>query len=185
MLNGATIVIMHETDTDIAELQALLDRSYEAAGEHLRSITTPDRRIAAAELGTLLSGVQVINLATVTASGEPRVSPVDGLFFRGRFHFGSSTTSQRYRNLRQRPQISAAHTRGEEIAVVVHGTAQLFALSDPAQRDFRAYCEEVYIPLYGEEWREFVSRDTMFFARIEPKQMFTFRMGAPRPVSEM
>ena len=176
---------MHESGDDIAWLQALLDRSYDAAGEHLRSITTPGRRIPAAELGQLLRGVQVINLATVTAAGEPRVVPVDGLFFRGRFHFSSSTTSQRYRNLQRRPQVSAAHTRGEEIAVVVHGTAELFALSDPEWRDFRAYAEEVYIPLYGEGWRDFVSGDTIFFARIEPARMFTFRMDQPRPVSQL
>jgi uncharacterized pyridoxamine 5'-phosphate oxidase family protein len=176
---------MHETDEDVAWLQALLDRSYEAAGEHLRSITTPARRIPAQELGELLAGVQVINLATVTAAGEPRVAPVDGLFYRGRFHFSSSKGSQRHRNLQRRPQVSAAHTRGEEIAVVVHGAAELFALREPAQRGFRAYCEAVYVPLYGEEWKDFASGDDIFFARIEPARMFTFRMDQPRPVSEL
>jgi len=34
----------------------------------------------------VLAGVQVLELATVTPRGEPRVAPVDGLFFRG--HFG-------------------------------------------------------------------------------------------------
>jgi Pyridoxamine 5'-phosphate oxidase len=170
---------VHETDADITWLQELLDRSYDAAGEHLRSITTPPRRIGADELGALLGGVQVLNLATVTPSGAPRVSPVDGLFYRAHFYFSSSTTSQRWRNLQAHPQISAAHTRGEELAVVVHGTAQLFGLDDPDRADFRAYAEEVYIPLYGDAWREFVKSDTIFCARIEPERMFTFRMDQP------
>ena len=176
---------MHETEQDIAWLETLLDRSYDTAGEHLRSITTPPRRIPARELSGLLSGVQVVNLATVTADGSPRVAPVDGLFYRGRFFFGSSTTSQRYRNLQRRPQVSAAHTRGEDLAVIVHGTAETFSLKDAAYGDFLAYCREVYIPLYGEGWNDFASGDTIFYARIEPVRMFTFRMDQPRPVSEL
>jgi hypothetical protein len=170
---------MHETDADIDWLQDLLDRSYVAAGEHLRSITTPARRIPARDLAGLLREVQVINLATVTPAGRPRVAPVDGLFFRGRFHFGSSTTSQRHRHLQHNPSVSAAHTRGEELAVVVHGTAQLFSLRDPAHADFLAYCREVYLPRYGDAWNDFTAGDTIFYARIEPERMFTFRMDQP------
>ncbi|MBA2277846.1 MAG: pyridoxamine 5'-phosphate oxidase family protein, partial [Chloroflexia bacterium] len=73
---------MHESPEDLSELQTLLDRSHERAGPHMRSIFTPDRRISAAELADLLPGVQVLNLATVTRDCEPRVAPVDGLFYR-------------------------------------------------------------------------------------------------------
>jgi hypothetical protein len=38
---------MHETSQDLARLQRLLDESYEKAGEHLRSIITPERRLNA------------------------------------------------------------------------------------------------------------------------------------------
>ena len=41
---------MHETADDLARLQALLDRSYESAGRHLRSVITPERRLSAADL---------------------------------------------------------------------------------------------------------------------------------------
>jgi nitroimidazol reductase NimA-like FMN-containing flavoprotein (pyridoxamine 5'-phosphate oxidase superfamily) len=171
---------MHETTDDIAWLQSVLDRSYDAAGEHLRSITTPVRRIPAEELSAILGGVQIIDVATVTAAGTPRVGPVDGLFYRGRLYFGSSRTSLRYRNLLTRPQVSAAHTRGEELGVVVHGTARLFALTDPGAAEFRAYCHEVYVPRYGEAWAEFGDRPDIFYACIEPEKMFTFRMDTPR-----
>jgi hypothetical protein len=168
---------MYETDADIAWLQGLLDRSYESAGEHLRSITTPERRIPADELGGILTGMVLLNLATVTAAGEPRVGPVDGLFFRGRFHFSSSLTSVRYRHLVARPQVSASHTRGEELSVVVHGTAELFSFQDPDASAFRDYANEVYVPLYGDMWMEMVDSDDVFSARIEPARMYTFRMS--------
>lgn len=171
---------VYESEEDLAWLQSLLDRSYDRAGEHLRSITTPARRIPATELGGLLPGVQVLDVATVTADQRPRVGPVDGLFFRGRFYFGSSKTSLRYRNLQARPEVSVAHTRGEEISVVVHGTAHLFSLDDPDQEGFREYCYEVYVPRYGAGWKEFARSKDIFYALVEPELMFTFRMDQPR-----
>lgn len=171
---------MHETGDDVAWLQALLDRSYERAGEHLRSITTPARRIPAAELGELLPGVQIIDLATVTADGRPRVGPVDGLFFRGHFYFSSAKTSFRYRHLIARPHVSAAHTRGEEMSVVVHGAALRFSLDDPRHAEFKDYCYAVYVAIYGEEWKEFARSSDVFYARIDPELMFTFRMDKPQ-----
>ncbi len=112
---------MHETAQDLDWLQAMLDRSYEGAGAHLRGITTPERRIPATELGALLKGVQILDLATVTTDAKPRVAPVDGLFYRAHFYFSSSKTSVRYRHLRSNPNVSSAHTRGEELSVSVHG----------------------------------------------------------------
>jgi hypothetical protein len=170
---------VYETEADLIWLQDLLDRSYDGAGEHLRSITSRERQIPADELGELLPGVQVLTVATVTAAGLPRVGPVDGLFLRGRFHFGSSRRSMRYRHLRVRPQVSAAHTRGEELSIVVHGTAHLFSLQDPDAGPFRDYCHEVYVPRYGEGWKDFATSDDIFYARIEPELMFTFRMDQP------
>ena len=160
---------MHETSEDLAELAALLDRSYERAGEHLRSIFTPERRIPAAELAALLPGVQVLNLATVSRACAPRVAPVDGLLYRGRFWFGSSPTSVRFTHLRERPQVSASHTRGEELAVLVHGTAALIDVGDPAHAGFADYCREVY----GSDWEEW-GRPAQY-ARIDATHLLTYR----------
>ena len=157
---------MHETPEDLAALQRLLDDSHARAGRHLRSIFDDDRRITAADLPALLPGVQVLNLATVTARGEPRVAPVDGLFYRARFWFGSAHDSARFRHLRRRPAVSAAHTRGEELAIIVHGLAVEVSLDG---HPFRDYCYEVY----GEAWDEFGPGAA--YACIEPKAMFTFR----------
>ncbi|MGZ4140647.1 MAG: pyridoxamine 5'-phosphate oxidase family protein, partial [Actinomycetota bacterium] len=135
---------MHESLEDLAELQVLLDRSYEAAGSHLRSIFTEERRIGAADLVALLVGVRVLNLATVTAAGEPRVAPVDGHFHRGHFCFGSAPDSARFRHLRARPAVSAAHTIGEELAVIVHGTAIQIDVGAPEHQMFREQLIETY-----------------------------------------
>jgi hypothetical protein len=162
---------MHETAEDLIELTALLDRSYARAGAHMRSIFTPERRIPAAELVALLPGVQILNLATVTRACAPRVAPVDGLFYRGRFWFGSAAASVRFGHLRERPQVSASHTRGEELAVIVHGTATLIEAGDPAHAGFADYYREVY----GSGWEEWDL--PVQFARIDATRLYTYRPG--------
>ena len=74
---------VYEDDQDRTAVQELLDASFARAGEHLRGIWGEDSRLTAAELSEELPGVQVLDLATVTPRGEPRVAPVDGLFYRG------------------------------------------------------------------------------------------------------
>ncbi len=71
---------MHETAEDMKELRALLSRSYEGAGPHLLSIHTKKWRMSAKRIVETLTGMVLLDLATVTAKGEPRVGPVDGQF---------------------------------------------------------------------------------------------------------
>ena len=160
---------MHETAADLSELADLLERSYARAGDHLRSIFTSERRIPADELVALLPGVQVLSLATVSRACAPRVAPVDGLFYRGRFWFGSARASVRFVHLRERPQVSASHTRGEALAIVVHGTAALIDAGDPAHAGFAAYYREVY----GFGWEEWDI--PVQFARIDATRLYTYR----------
>ena len=161
---------MHETEDDLRTLQELLDRSHAGAGPHLRAIFGDDRRIPAVQLPALLPGVQVLALATVTARGEPRVAPVDGLFYRGCFHFGSSDDSARFRHIRARPAVSATHLRGEQLAVVVHGHAVEIDPRGPGEDGFRAYLNETYPGWDDADWAAGAP-----YARIEPSAMFTFR----------
>ena len=157
---------MHETPADLAALQKVLDASRQTAGGHLRSIFLDDRHLDAEGLVDLLQGVQILTLATVTADGRPLAGPVDGLFYRGHFHFGSSPDSVRFRHIRARPHVSATHVRGEELAVVVHGIAQEINTSGTDEVGFRSYLVEVY----GEEWNEWGPDSP--YARIEPRKMF-------------
>ena len=160
---------MHETASDLAVLQQLLDASYGRIGEHMRSIHTPERRVAASDLARVLRGVRVLDLATVTAECEPRVSPVDGLFFRGRFYFGSGEESMRFRHIRRRSQVSACHTIGETFAAIVHGRAVEIDVRSAEQRPFLEYVHEVY-----PEWEEWYAESTPPYAWIEPSAMYAY-----------
>src|SRR5712691_5204764 len=128
---------MQETAEDLATLQDLLDRSYAGAGPHLLRIHTPERRLSAAQVADRLTGMCLLALATVTADGRPVVGPVDGIFYRGAFHFGSAPDSVRFRHIRARPQVSATHLPGEEMAVTVHGQAVPVDVRSADQAGFR------------------------------------------------
>ena len=166
---------MHESDADIAALQRLLDESYARAGAHLLGIHTPDRRLSAADTVARLRGMCLLVLATVTADGRPIGGPVDGIFYRGSFHFGSSPDSVRFRHIARRPWVSATHLPAEELAVTVHGRAVPIDVKDPSERGFRQALLDIYVPRYGAEWEQFLDSGPMY-ARIEAERMFTFFM---------
>jgi Pyridoxamine 5'-phosphate oxidase len=116
---------MFETDPELAELQRLLDASLERATEHLRSIITPGQRtLTAAEVSLACPGMCTLAIATVTASGEPRTSAVDGHLLHGRWYFSTARGAAKARHLAARPAASVAYLRGEELGVFTHGSAQ-------------------------------------------------------------
>jgi hypothetical protein len=164
---------MHETAADLGELQELLDASHGAAGSHLRGILREEGRLSAEELSRTLTGVQTLALATVTADCAPMVGGVDGLFYRGRLHFGSSPDSVRARHLDRNAEVSAAHLRGEELAVVVHGTAVPVDVFSERPPPFRDYLVEVY-----PDWEEWYADGGARYWRIEPRRMLAARLPA-------
>jgi nitroimidazol reductase NimA-like FMN-containing flavoprotein (pyridoxamine 5'-phosphate oxidase superfamily) len=166
---------MYETAEDLARLQDLLDRSHAAAGQHLRSIITADRRLDAEALAARLQGMCLLVLATVTRDCRPIAGPVDGVFYRGAFHFGSSPESVRFRHIAKRPQVSATHLPGEELSVTVHGTAVPVDVRSAEGAGFRQALLDVYVPRYGASWEEFLDSGPTY-ARIEADRMFTFHM---------
>jgi len=170
---------LHETPDDIRELQALLDRSHEQAGRHLRSIITPERRVSATDLVERLQGMRLLVLATATADGRPIAGPVDGIFYRGSFHFGSADDSVRFRHIRARPHVSATHLPAEEFAVTVHGRAVPIDIRSEPQAGFRQALIDIYVPRYGDSWvSEFLDSGPVY-ARIDADRMFTFQMNEP------
>jgi uncharacterized pyridoxamine 5'-phosphate oxidase family protein len=171
---------VHESPAELTALQDLLDRSYAAAGAHLRRIITPERRLSAEQVAERLTGMRLLSLATVTSGGRPMVGPVDGIFFRGAFHFGSAPDSMRFRHIRARPQVSATHLPGEELAVTVHGRAVAVDIHADSGTEFRQALLDIYVPRYGPEWETFIESGVAY-ARIEAERMFTFHMepGAP------
>jgi hypothetical protein len=166
---------MHETPSDLAAIQVLLDRSMAVAGTHLASIITPDRRLTAEQVSARLAGMSLLALATVTSDGRPLVGPVDGIFYRGSFYFGSSPDSFRFRHIRRCPDVSATHLPGEELAVTVHGRAVPVDVRSPEGAGLRQTLLEVYGPRYGPEWESFLDSGPLY-ARIDATRMFTFHM---------
>jgi hypothetical protein len=163
---------MNERPDDLAALQDLIDRSYAAAGSHLLAIHTPERRLSAEQVCERLTGMRLLALATVSAAGRPVVGPVDGIFFRGAFHFGSAPHSVRARHIAARPWVSATHLPGEELAVTVHGRASQV---DVGSGDFRQALLDIYVPRYGESWADMLERGAIYW-RIDADRMFTFAM---------
>jgi hypothetical protein len=114
----------------------------------------------------------LLTLATVTTDGRPIAGPVDGIFYRGAFHFGSSPDSVRFRHIRLRPQVSATHLPGEELAVTVHGRAIPVDVRAEEGAGFRRALLDIYVPRYGPEWEKFLDSGPLY-ARIDAERMFT------------
>jgi nitroimidazol reductase NimA-like FMN-containing flavoprotein (pyridoxamine 5'-phosphate oxidase superfamily) len=166
---------VHESPADLEALQALLDASYAAAGAHLQRIHTPERRLTAEQVAERLTGMCLLTLATVTADGRPIAGPVDGVFHRGAFHFGSAPDSLRFRHIRARPHVSATHLPGEELAVTVHGRATPVGTGRDEPGGLRQALLDVYGPRYGPGWEAFLDSGPVY-ARIDADRMFTFHM---------
>ena len=159
---------MREKESDLQRLQNVLDMSYERAGPHLRSIITLERRLTAADLSARLTGMKILALATVNSRGTPIVGPVDGIFYRGEFWFGTSPAALRIRHIRRNPAVSATHVDGEEFAVTVHGTAQIEGAPADLPGGFREVCRGIY----GDEWLEWGKGAV--YCRIVAARVFTF-----------
>ncbi len=167
---------MYETSDELAQLQRVLDDSMDGAGPHLREVITDERRLSASELCGRLQGMRLLVLGTVTADGRPLVGPVDGYLIHGSFHFSSGRDSVRMRHLAARPAVSATHLPGEELAVTVHGRAELYPLSDPARPELTRAMLDHYLPLQGPAFEEWLEQEDPMAARIEAEKLFTFHL---------
>ena len=161
---------MYETDDDLAAVQDLLDASFARANSHLKGIWGEETRLSAGELSAELTGVQVLDLGTVTKAGAPRVAPVDAFLYRGSFWFGSSPYSQRFINIRQNPEVSGAITRGlETFLVIVHGTAVETDPRGPEAEGFARMPREIY----DFDWDN--AHPGAPYARIEARTLLAFQ----------
>jgi nitroimidazol reductase NimA-like FMN-containing flavoprotein (pyridoxamine 5'-phosphate oxidase superfamily) len=157
-------------------LQELMDRSAAGAGSHLRGIITGERRLTARQVCQRLQGMRLLVVATVTADGRPLAGPVDGYFLHGSFYFGSGRDSVRMRHLAARPAVSASYVAGEELAVTVHGQAELFDVLDPAHGELRQAMLDHYLPKQGPEFETWLDQSDPVGARIAAEKIFTFAM---------
>jgi hypothetical protein len=82
------------------------------------------------------------------------------------------------RHLAARPAVSATHVPGEELAVTVHGRAELLELREPAGGELRQAMLDWYVPRQGPEFETWLDALDAVAARIEPEKMFTFAMAS-------
>jgi hypothetical protein len=169
---------MLETPEEMANLQVVLDQSMASAGPHLRDIITDERRLTAVQLTERLQGMRLLVLATVTADGRPLAGPVDGYFLHGTFWFSSGRNAVRMRHLAARPACSATHLPGDELAVTVHGRAEIFDLTDHRFADLRQAMLDEYLPKQGPAFEEWLTDADAVGALIVPEKIFPFHMDS-------
>src|SRR5439155_5368275 len=163
---------MRETQADLDELQALLDRSHAGAGAHLRSIFNDEHRLSAEQVAGALDGIFEMHLATLTGDGAPLVAPVDGIFFKGKVWFGLPAESVRARLVPRDPRVSASYTRGS-FAFIVHGRAHQAGIVE----EYDTLVRELYVAQYGPgciKWLVFRLRvvGSGYTGMIVPRAMF-------------
>lgn len=159
---------MNETPEELSELQALLDRSAGTRSRHLTDIIEPGRRLSARQLSADLRGVLVLNVATVTASGEPRLSAVDGHFIHGHWYFSTSRAAVKARHLAVRPAVSVGYTPRDGYGVWAHGMAT--ALEGTEYERMDAYLSALYgQPLSG-------MAEEIVIYRVDPHWMIGYAM---------
>ena len=117
---------MRETAAELAELQALIDRSHVRAKPHMAGIIHPGKySLSAAQVVKLFDGMKTIAVAAPAPNGDPLVGPMDGWFLHGKFFFSSGGDAVRISGLRTRPRASAVYFEGERFAITAHGHAEL------------------------------------------------------------
>jgi uncharacterized pyridoxamine 5'-phosphate oxidase family protein len=165
---------MFESEAELSELQALLDKSMADSGAHLRSIFRREHRLSARQVSLCLQGVLQVAAATVSSRGEPRVAPIDAAFFHGRFHLSTDVGSLRARHLRKQPALSLTYFEGADPVVLAHGTATFVRRDRP---EFAAL-DAIWKKEYGRSILELSG--TALFVRLDPAKMFAFSFHPER-----
>lgn len=162
---------MNETPEQLTELQGLLDRSIAGPKRHLTSIIEPGRRtLSSGRLVGELTGVCVLNVATATARGKPRLSAVDGHFLNGHWYFSTAADAVKARHLGARPAVSVAYTPRDGFGVWAHGKAVFLRRGSDEWEMFDAHLRLMY-GQSPDEWA-----DEIVFLRVDADWMVGFAM---------
>ncbi len=160
---------MFETEEEVEQLQALMDRSFDAMNAHMAGIVTGERRLRAAQVCAYLQNVKHVSFATVNSRSEPVVAPLDGWFVHGRFVVSTGAGALRVRHIESNPAVSLAHVDGDAIGIWVHGTARPLGIDEAIAKAWDRATTEVY----GSSpftWNE------VAVLIVEPRRMFAYAM---------
>jgi len=170
---------MRETQEDIERLQALLDNSIERAGAFLRrSFQMPEHSLTAQQLIDCWLDVQTVALATVSTRGEPRITPISSLLYRGDIYIPTVATAARTRHIMKRPAVSLTLFRENELAIIVHGSATIIS---PDHADFETLETLLYASTHTKagEWGEGV------YLHIQAEAIYTYNRYPHRPIESL
>lgn len=167
---------MWETPDELAVLQNLLDLSFDRSSRHLTSIMEPPRRLTAERLVAALPSPAVLNIATVTVRGEPRVSAVDGHFLHGHWYFTTAAESPKARQLRARPASSASYTPRDGFGVFCHG--RVVELAPGPERELVI---GHFVETYGQSPQDWGTE--ILYARIDAVWLVAFAMTPEEEVA--
>jgi hypothetical protein len=132
------------------------------------AIVTPERRLTARQVTTYLVGTKHVAFATVNASGEPRVSPLDSLFIHGRFTLSTGGAATKLRHLRRNPACSAVHMDGDRIAVAASGSVEWIGRDHHDHDEIHRTWSQTY------ESDPYSWGDRIVFFRIKPASMWAY-----------
>jgi uncharacterized pyridoxamine 5'-phosphate oxidase family protein len=133
---------------------------------------TEPRRLPARRLVAELPSPAVLNIATVTLRGEPRICAVDGHFMHGHWYFTTDGDSPKARQLRVRPAISASYTPKDGYGVFCHG--RVAELPPGAERQMVI---DHFVRTYGMSPKDMAP--SIFYARIDASWLVGFAMTGP------
>jgi hypothetical protein len=159
---------VYETAEELGQLQELIDGSMQGASEQLRSIAHERRRLSAAQVVEVLRGHAQMAVATVTANGEPRVSPLDVLLMHGRFYFCTSARAAKVAHLRRRRAVSLAYIDSDIVGITAHGYATLHEWGAPRFSEL----DREFLAAYG--GTPSTEEEAVVFIEVEPVRLYTY-----------
>ena len=133
--------------------------------------TRPSKRLTAEQVAERLQGMVPARARHRDRRRPPDRRPVDSIFFRGAFVFGSAPDSIRFRHIRARPASAPRTSPARSSSVTVHGRAVPIDVSERPGCGRR--CSTSTCPATGESWASFIDSGPVY-ARIDAERMFTY-----------
>ncbi len=159
--------MVNENEEDLKYLQSILHSSIENAGKYLvREFQMPDHSLSAKDMIILFQNQKTISVATVTAKGEPRVSPTGVHFYKSYFYIPSVKRTAKVQHLKKRPGISFTYHEGIDRAVIVHGIAILLDNQSPMFDEL--------VSTTGEKVDSWADGNEGIFIKIVPDRIYSF-----------
>jgi uncharacterized Zn-binding protein involved in type VI secretion len=160
---------VRETAAELAELQALIDRSLARTRPHMRAIIHPGKySLNAKQVVKLLDGMKTVAVAAPAPNGDPLVAPMDGWFLHGKFYFSSAGDAVRIRGLQKRPRASVAYFEGERFLINAHGPVELMFKDHPGVSEIDA----IFLDHYGSS--AFDWSDDGVYVRVDADRFYTY-----------